>query len=124
MGDSTGGVLAMKKNNIGKKGSELLAESLLESGIDTLFGIISIHNLELHDALWRKSTQINYIGGRTETGLGFMADGFATAINVMGPDEGMEFATLHNLPVFMIIRDGKRYIERMNMSFKKMLAEE
>jgi acetolactate synthase I/II/III large subunit len=69
---------------MGKKGSELVAESLVATGIDTVFSIVSIHNMELHDALLLKKSEIHYIGGRTETGLGFMADGFARATGNIG----------------------------------------
>ncbi len=38
-----------------------------------------------------------------------MADGYATAINVMGAEEGLIFADKENLAVFMIVRDGKEF---------------
>jgi thiamine biosynthesis lipoprotein len=38
-----------------------------------------------------------------------MADAFATAINVLGPERGMELADEHQLPVLMIIRSGEDF---------------
>ena len=34
-----------------------------------------------------------------------LADGFATTINVMGPEKGYSFAIKENLPIYMIIRN-------------------
>ena len=48
-----------------------------------------------------------------------MADGLATAINVMGPDAGYEFALQQNLPVLMIVRGEDGFVEKMTPQFKK-----
>ncbi len=45
------------------------------------------------------------------------ADALATAIDVMGPQKGYEFALSHSLPVYMIIREGKVYKEKMTPEF-------
>lgn len=50
-----------------------------------------------------------------------LADGFATAINVLGPEAGFEFASNHNLPVYMIVREDGRFVEKSTPSFKKFL---
>ncbi len=49
------------------------------------------------------------------------ADAFATAINVLGPEEGYQLALKHELPVLLIIRKGNNFIERMSLTFKKLL---
>lgn len=49
------------------------------------------------------------------------ADGYATAIDVMGPERGYEFALKENLPVYMIIRDKEGFIIKMTPSFKEFL---
>ncbi len=51
------------------------------------------------------------------------ADGYATAIMVLGEEKGLLFAEAHQLPVFIIVRrdDGKFY-ERYNESFASYLA--
>lgn len=50
------------------------------------------------------------------------ADGYATAIMVMGPEKGMAFAERQGLAVFMIVRDGEgRLAERYNDRFAPYL---
>ena len=56
---------------------EALVERLSLHGVDHLFGIISIHNLDIFDALYRHQDRVRHIGGRSELGCGFMADGYA-----------------------------------------------
>lgn len=52
-----------------------------------------------------------------------LADGFATAIDVLGPEKGYEFAIKRMLPVFMIIRDGDKFIEKMTPEFEAFVLE-
>ena len=52
------------------------------------------------------------------------ADGLATAINVMGPEKGFVFAEKHNLAVFMIVRQGDGFVEKMTDSFEKLVRGE
>jgi thiamine biosynthesis lipoprotein len=49
------------------------------------------------------------------------ADGLATAIDVMGPEKGFDFAIAQNLPVFMVIRDGDGFVEKMTPAFEALL---
>jgi len=50
------------------------------------------------------------------------ADAYATAINVMGPEKGYEWAVKENLPVLLIIHDrGNRFVEKMTPQFKKYI---
>jgi len=46
------------------------------------------------------------------------ADAWATAINVLGPDEGMEVAEREKLPVYMIVREGESYTDRHSDAFE------
>jgi len=48
-----------------------------------------------------------------------MADGYATAINVLGPEKGMALAEKENLAVYMIIRSGDNFEKKMNEEFKR-----
>lgn len=52
------------------------------------------------------------------------ADGLATAINVMGPEKGFAFAEKRTLAVFMIVRQGNGFVEKMTSGFKKMVRDE
>ena len=51
------------------------------------------------------------------------ADGLATAINVMGPETGFAYAEKRNLAVFMIVRQGNRFVEKMTESFEELLKK-
>jgi 5-guanidino-2-oxopentanoate decarboxylase len=52
--------------------------ALLEAyGIDTIFGIPGVHNVEMYRAL--PASRINHVLPRHEQGAGFMADGYARA---------------------------------------------
>src|SRR5690348_1068350 len=56
---------------------------LLESyGVDTIFGIPGVHNVEMYRALPR--SQIKHVLVRHEQGAGFMADGYARATGKPG----------------------------------------
>ena len=46
-----------------------------------------------------------------------MADGLATAMTVLGPDEGMAFAKDHELAVFFIVRTNKGVEELSTPAF-------
>ena len=65
-------------------GGQAITESLKAQGVDTVFGIISIHNLDLFDALFDQQDSLRFIGGRLELGCGFMADGYARATGKPG----------------------------------------
>lgn len=49
------------------------------------------------------------------------ADALATALIVMGPDEGYEFATDNRITAMFIIRSGKGFIEKYTGTFKDYL---
>ena len=65
-------------------GGQTVIESLKAQGVDTVFGIISIHNLDLFDSLFGSQDSMQFIGGRLELGCGFMADGYARATGKPG----------------------------------------
>ncbi len=48
-----------------------------------------------------------------------MADGWATTLNVAGPEQGMKLAEKYNLSVFMIVRDGNGFHEQVSSRFAK-----
>jgi 5-guanidino-2-oxopentanoate decarboxylase len=56
---------------------------LLESyGVDTIFGVPGVHNVEMYRALPR--SKIRHVLVRHEQGAGFMADGYARATGIPG----------------------------------------
>ena len=65
-------------------GGEAVVESLKAHEVDTVFGIISIHTLDLFDALLDNRENLRFIGGRHEHGCGFMADGYSRATGKPG----------------------------------------
>jgi len=53
-------------------GGELIVDSLRTAGVDTLFGIISVHNIPIFDALAREGG-MRLVPARTEHGAALMA---------------------------------------------------
>ncbi len=45
------------------------------------------------------------------------ADSIGTAMMVLGPEQGMEYARRHDLAVLMIVHDGERFEERASPAF-------
>ncbi|MDE0464166.1 MAG: thiamine pyrophosphate-binding protein, partial [Caldilineaceae bacterium] len=54
-----------------------LVESLRVQGVDTIFGIISSHTMEIFDALYDHQDAIRFISTRHEQAAAMMADGYA-----------------------------------------------
>ncbi len=52
-----------------------------------------------------------------------LADAYATAIDVMGPEVGYKFALQQNLPIFMIVRENNEFVEKMTPQFKKFITK-
>ncbi len=48
------------------------------------------------------------------------ADALATAIMVMGPEQGSQFAETYHVPAFFIIKSDKGFEEKMSTAFVKM----
>jgi acetolactate synthase-1/2/3 large subunit len=67
-------------------GGQAVVESLIAQGVTTVFGIVSVHNLHIFDALRDATEQgrIRFIGGRHEHALVCMADGYARATGTPG----------------------------------------
>ncbi|MCE2462514.1 MAG: thiamine pyrophosphate-binding protein [Dehalococcoidia bacterium] len=59
------------------KGGQAVVESLLAQGVDTVFGIISFHMMEIYDALYDHRDAIRFISTRHEHAAALMADGYA-----------------------------------------------
>ena len=51
------------------------------------------------------------------------ADALATAINIMGPEDGYSFAVKKELPIFMIVRDSNTFVEIMTPQFNQFVFE-
>ncbi|OQY20247.1 MAG: FAD:protein FMN transferase ApbE [Desulfobacteraceae bacterium 4572_35.1] len=49
------------------------------------------------------------------------ADGLATAFMVMGPEKGLNFSEKNNIAIFMIIKNGDKFIEKQSAAFNKYL---
>ncbi len=62
---------------------DLVAEFLAAAGVTTAFGIVSIHNIPLLDAIGRRNA-IRFVPTRGETGGGHMADAYARASGGLG----------------------------------------
>lgn len=82
------------------RASEAIVQALKESGITTIFGIPSIHNIGLYDAI-RRDGSFRHIVCRHEAAATHMADGYARAsgdIGVMisstGPGAGFTLSAL------------------------------
>lgn len=52
-----------------------------------------------------------------------MADGLATAINVLGPDMGYDFALTQGFAVFMIVKSDEGFFEKMTPDFEKYISK-
>lgn len=52
-----------------------------------------------------------------------LADAYATAIMVLGPTAGMEFANKNNIAIFMIIKEGEGFTECNNELFTYYLTK-
>ena len=63
---------------------EVIADSLVAHGVDTLFGIPGAHTYDLIDALARRQSQLRFIATRHEQGAAYMAFGYAKATGRVG----------------------------------------
>lgn len=78
----------MTKNNSVAPGQmmsvgELIAHWLAETGIKTVFGVISIHNMPILDAIHRQG-RIRFVSARGEAGAMNMADAYARVTQSLG----------------------------------------
>ncbi|OWK25653.1 hypothetical protein AJ87_07995 [Rhizobium yanglingense] len=61
---------------------EALIDLLSQYGVEVIFGIPGVHNIELYRSL--PASGIDHVLGRHEQGVGFMADGYARATGKPG----------------------------------------
>jgi thiamine biosynthesis lipoprotein len=54
-------------------------------------------------------------------GSAMWADGYATLLNVLGPEDGMAFARAHHLPALFVVRAATGFEERYTAEFEAML---
>ncbi len=95
-----------------------LIEALEAHGVQHVFGIPGVHNLELYRGL--ASSRIRHVTGRHEQGLGFMADGYARVtgrpgicFTITGPGltniaTAMGQAYADSIPMIVISSENKR----------------
>ena len=65
-------------------GSEIIAECLLEQGVDTVFGYPGGAVLNIYDALYKYSDKITHILSSHEQGAAHAADGYARTTGKCG----------------------------------------
>ncbi len=65
-------------------GSEIIAECLLEQGVDTVFGYPGGAVLNIYDALYKYSDRITHILSSHEQGAAHAADGYARTTGKCG----------------------------------------
>jgi len=58
------------------RGGEILVRSLVEEGVNVVFGIPGTHVLEIYSALYDHRDELTHVLARYEPGAGFMADGY------------------------------------------------
>jgi len=58
-------------------GGRAVVESLIAHGVDTVFGVISIHTMDVYDSLRDLSDRIRFVGCRHESAAAYMAYGYA-----------------------------------------------
>jgi acetolactate synthase-1/2/3 large subunit len=63
--------------------SDLVAEFLDRCGVDTAFGVVSVHNVPMLDAVSRRNA-IRFVMARGELGASHMADGYARSSGKLG----------------------------------------
>ena len=61
-----------------RTGADVIVEVLVQAGVRHVFGIVSIHNMPIVDAISR-TDGIELITARHEQGAAHMADGYARA---------------------------------------------
>ncbi|MCM2292510.1 thiamine pyrophosphate-binding protein [Allorhizobium sp. BGMRC 0089] len=63
---------------------QAIARSLVQNGVDTVFGIPGAHMYDFNDALYERRNQIRFIHTRHEQGAGYMAYGYAKSTGRIG----------------------------------------
>ena len=74
----------MKNNKLNISGAEALIRSLLEEGVDLLFGYPGGAIMPVYDELYKFSDKINHILTRHEQGATHAAQGYARSSGKVG----------------------------------------
>lgn len=97
---------------------EALIHKLEQAGVQLVFGIPGVHNLELYRGL--KRSGIRHVAARHEQGLGFMADGYArvsgrfgVCFTITGPGltniaSAMGQALADSIPLLVVSSENRR----------------
>ena len=64
--------------------AQAIVSSLIDHGVDRIFGVPGVHTYHLFDALHERRAQIRFIGTRTEQGGAYMAYGYAKSTGRVG----------------------------------------
>jgi acetolactate synthase-1/2/3 large subunit len=62
-----------------RSGGQAIVDSLRSEGVTQAFGLISVQMMYLYDALYEAKDSFKFIGGRNESAVAYMADGYARA---------------------------------------------
>jgi thiamine pyrophosphate-dependent acetolactate synthase large subunit-like protein len=62
-----------------KTGGQAVVDSLLNEGVSQAFGVISVHTVDIYDALFGARDRLKFVGGRHESAVTYMADGYSRA---------------------------------------------
>jgi acetolactate synthase I/II/III large subunit len=102
------------------RGADLLAESLIASGIDTLFGLPGDTGVVFYDALFSRTDRLHHVLARDERHAATMADAYARITNRVGVVEvssgggttyvvgGLGEAAASGIPILLITSDIHR----------------
>ncbi|MEX2442415.1 MAG: thiamine pyrophosphate-binding protein [Alkalispirochaeta sp.] len=113
-------------------GAEALVHTLERLGVDTVFGIPGIHNLDVYDRLI--DSRIRHVTSRNEAGAAFMADGYArgqqrpgVALVISGPGLTNALTALgearhDSVPVVLISSDIPRRYSGTSAGYLHQLA--
>jgi acetolactate synthase I/II/III large subunit len=64
--------------------AQAIVDSLIQFGVDTIFGIPGVHTYKLFDALYERRSEIRFVGARHEQGAAYMAYGYAKSTGRVG----------------------------------------
>src|SRR5262245_11447857 len=102
------------------RGADLLAETLIAAGVDTIFGLPGDTGVVFYDALYSRADRLRHVLVRDERHAAAMADGYARVTNRVGVVEvssgggstyvvgGLGEAAAAGVPVLLITSDIAR----------------
>jgi acetolactate synthase-1/2/3 large subunit len=64
--------------------AQAIVDSLIEHGVEIIFGIPGVHTYQLFDALYQRRDKIRFVGTRHEQGAAYMAYGYAKSTGRVG----------------------------------------